>query len=665
MAETATFALRVDADASAPAEAAAELEKFRASIAKSQQALADYRKSSSLLKGSSAEVKDAKDKLKAAIEAEKGKITQANLGILKLGGSYEKLTKAQKHAKGGGDEVKKAISSIGGPAKDLSDKFEGLQTLMGAMSSGWGAVAVGLAVIVAAAVAAAAAMAALTVKFSEWLLTTADANRNLALTREAFSGSAKNATAWGHAMDWASEKLPLTTAALNDLVVATEKSYRGARISGQGMVDAFKASASAAAAGRTDVASFFDEIIGRGKLTGRTAITFPDLARFRNAGISAAEVYKELGIKAGSTGRAAVVSTDKMAAALRKLSENRFADVNAKKMLSLGSITDRLKDNFMRFTNDLAGEGGALEPLLKAFKSLADMFDLSTQSGQDLKALITSYGTAISDAFVSHLPDIKATVQSIIDIAPSFIDAGKEALNFASDTIGVFADLLGGADGLKDKMRFVADNFTEAAAAVRGIHEAFVFVENTLSHLMQMVREFFNNTDFASIGTSIVDGIKAGLTAAWNGLKNAVSTMANGIKSTFKTLLGIASPSKEFAGYGRQTAAGYGGGIDAGQPRVRAAAERMATTATSAVATTAVAATPAPRGASAGSSSTSNSQAITAHIEAHFHIPPGANAQQVREAVSSPSVLEGLQSSIKMMLQSQGLPTGMPVSSGG
>ncbi len=113
--ETATFSLKIDADAEPALESAAALEKYRASIQKSQEALAAYRKSQSLLKGSSAEVVDAKAKLRAAIELEKGKISASNLQILKLGGSYDKLSKAQKKTTEATLSGRKAVASVGGP----------------------------------------------------------------------------------------------------------------------------------------------------------------------------------------------------------------------------------------------------------------------------------------------------------------------------------------------------------------------------------------------------------------------------------------------------------------------------------------------------------------------------------------------------------------------
>lgn len=644
--ETATFALKIDADAEAPAEAAAELEKFRQAIVKSQSALAEYRKSQSLLRGSSDEVKDAKAKLKAAIELERGKISQANLGILKLGGSYERLAKSQKKERGETDAGRKAISAIGGPLKGLVERFDGLRDMLPVVSTGWGAVAAAIAVGVGAMAVAVAAVGELTLKFTEWLATTADANRNLALTREAFSGSAKNASAWGHVIDWASEKTALTTQQMNELVVATEKTYRGFRISGKGMVDAFKASALAAGAGRQDVASFFDEIISRGKLTGRAFVGPADFARFRNAGIDVKALYKELGISAAQAARGAVVSTDRMAAALRKVAENRFAEINGKKMLSLGAQWDRFKDNLMRFTNDLIGEGGALEPLLSGIKQVLDLFDLSTQSGQEMKAAITEYGKAIGKAIVDHLPDIKAFVLEAIKVTGAFIDGAAAVIRFATSETGLTViKVLLIAVAAAAVAVFVA--FLPLIIVGAAIAAAFILVGLAIYGIYKAVK-WIVDLDWGGIGKAIVDGIKNGLEAAWGGLKSAVTTMGKGIKDTFKSILGIASPSKVFAAYGVQSAEGYQQGITSGSPAVASATTAMASDAKSGAA--------AGGGAPAAPGGSSKTVTIGS-IENHFTIS-GKNAEEVKAALSSRTFLEAFESSFKVLLQSQGIPTG-------
>lgn len=651
--ETATFALKIDADGEPAAEAAAELEKYRQIIVKSQQALSDLRKSQSLLKGSSAEVLDAKAKLKAAIELEKGKVAQANLGILKLGGSYEKLAKAARKNRSETEAGRKAIAAIGGPAKTLLDHFDSLQGVLPAVATGWGALALAVGVGIAAFALAVASIGALTVKFTEWLATTADANRNLQLTREAFSGSAKNATAWGHIIDWASEKTALTTAQLNELVVATEKTYRGFRISGQGMVDAFKATSLAAGAGRQDVAAFFNEILERGKNTGRTFVSFGDFARFRNAGIDVQALYKELGITAAQAARGAVVSTDQMAAALRKLSENRFADINAKKMLSLGAQWDRFKDNLMRFTNDLIGEGGALEPLLKAIQQVEMAFDLSTQSGQDLKAVITQYGKALADAIIKHIPDIKAFVGHVIDLAVAFGKGLAAVIEWTQSASGMATiKVLLYAIAAAAVAVFVA--FLPLIVVGAAIAAAFILVGLAIYEIVKAV-QYVKALNFGDVGRAIVDGIKNGLTAAWEGLKSAVSTMAEGLKDTFKAALHIGSPSKDFDRYGYNIAQGAAQGVTRGSPTVETATTAMATDAKSGAAGASVGGASAPAAAPAGRSIT---------IENHF-IVGGSNAQEIKENLSSQSFLSQLESSFRILLQSQGVQTGTAVPSGG
>jgi hypothetical protein len=661
--EVAKFSIKVDADASPAKEAAAELEKFRSTISKAQGNLESYRKSQSLLRGSSDEVKQAKSKLAAAIDLEKGKVSQANLGILKLGGSYDKLQKAAKKNRVETDAAKKTITAVGGPVKGLFERFEGLKNLMPALASGWGLLAAGVAVGVSALALAGATVAELTIKFSEWLLVTADANRNLELQREAFAGSAKEGTAWGHILDWASEKTALTTAQLQALVIETNKTYRGFRISGQGMVDAFKASAAAAGAGRPDVAAFFNEIISRGKLTGRSFISAPDIAGFRNAGIKVEDLYKALGISAAQAQRGVSVSTDKMAEALRKLSENRFADLNKKKLLSLGAQWDHFKDNLMRLTNDLIGEGGALEPLLKAIGEVLAMFDLTTESGQELKKSVTEYGMAIATWIVGHKEDIKQFALNVIKITEAFIDGVAAVVRWSQSAEGLFiikSVLIGIA--VAAGVVFIA--FLPLIVVVLAIVAVFVLIGLAIYGIYKAV-QYIKGLDWGSIGKSIVDGIKNGLEAAWEGLKKSITTLADGIKSIFKKALLIGSPSVVFQGYGVNTGEGYQRGLDASQPGVKASAKDMAQSASEGANSVAVT-SPEPKSAlGGGGGGTDQSRTLTVgSINNVFHVS-GKNAEEIKEKLSSKSFLDGLESSIRTLLQTQGIPTGAPSTSGG
>lgn len=55
---------------------------------------------------------------------------------------------------------------------------------------------------------------------------------------------------------------------------------------------------------------------------------------------------------------------------------------------------------------------------------------------------------------------------------------------------------------------------------------------------------------FSKIGHWITDGLLGGLKKGWDKVKGFAGKMAGGIKSTFKSILGINSPSRVFAAYG-------------------------------------------------------------------------------------------------------------------
>lgn len=75
-----------------------------------------------------------------------------------------------------------------------------------------------------------------------------------------------------------------------------------------------------------------------------------------------------------------------------------------------------------------------------------------------------------------------------------------------------------------------------------------------------------------NVATGLVDGIKSGIDAAGD----AIAGMAENVKNKFKGWLGIASPSKVFAGYGLNVAQGAALGIKAGEGEAAGAAAGLA-----------------------------------------------------------------------------------------
>jgi hypothetical protein len=87
----------------------------------------------------------------------------------------------------------------------------------------------------------------------------------------------------------------------------------------------------------------------------------------------------------------------------------------------------------------------------------------------------------------------------------------------------------------------------------------------------------FKAFSFASMGTSIIDGIVSGIKSAGSAIWAALKGVIGGAVDSVKDFLGISSPSKLFRNeVGEQMAAGTAAGVDAGAGDVAEASAKMA-----------------------------------------------------------------------------------------
>lgn len=84
-----------------------------------------------------------------------------------------------------------------------------------------------------------------------------------------------------------------------------------------------------------------------------------------------------------------------------------------------------------------------------------------------------------------------------------------------------------------------------------------------ISRNWDKIKKLFEKTVswFSNIGKNIVEGIKNGISTAWNGLKTFFTDKIEGLVGGVKNLLGIASPSKVFRRIGEDVVAGWELGI--------------------------------------------------------------------------------------------------------
>jgi hypothetical protein len=412
-------------------EAAAALEELRARANTAEEAI--KRGSAALrgLRGSSDEVKTAKEKLKAQIDAERTAFSSANLEILKQGSNLkalnERTAQHQKEARATELAQLKAAEA----AKRDADQSEGLNMgllkLLGVsretrmkiseLGSGFTAAELAEAGLVAGSLALVGALAGVAyaaekgasalIKFT---IAGADQNRTLQLSRQWIAGSAEDSSRMGDQIDRLRQKIPLTTDELSKLYATTRASLDGTRVSGQGILDVVEGVGQASGAGATAAAAKIDEIIRRGAAYGRTGINIGigPLARtggeLAGTGLKAEDITgslaKDLGIsveKAASMLRRGVVPIGAAAKALREAAEKSFGQINLEKMTTLDAVTNKWHDDLIALTR---GAVPGLQSFWSEMGKIENLFSTTTTSGYALKEMVTGIGVSLG--VVSH-----------------------------------------------------------------------------------------------------------------------------------------------------------------------------------------------------------------------------------------------------------------------
>lgn len=557
------------------------------------------------LVGVNAEVVAAKEKLRSAILDERSNISSSALAILKQGTSYAELTSKMKLATAESEKAKaaalassEAIKKAADDAKKKNDELSGLVLAAAKLdfgrewvmkfrhleealktSGGQALLAVGaFAAVAAAIIAVGAAATYAAVSLAEWIIRGADANRVLQLQREQWTGSAANATALGHQIDALARRVPMARDELQKLAGSMWEGMNNSRIAGQGYIDTLNAVAQATSYS-TKAADKFREIVERAKNTGRVVINPIELQgmglKIQDIGAQLAKSMKIGAAQANAALTTTGVEVNTFAAALRKAAEVRFGDVNTRMLLGLEVIAVKLGESLKSLTKDVN-----IEPLLQSISDLADLFSQSTFEGQTLKAIVTSLGDVLGTSFRGVMPSIRevfdqielAIIRVMIKMfefrnwAVKHLEAIEVAAGILAVTFGLIAVSVGLVVGASVVMfALLAAPILVLGAAVYGVYKGFVWLWNAAKGIK-----------WSDIGMGIVDGIMSGFKAALAGLKAAVFGLADVIKEAFKLALGIASPSKVFEEYGKQTTEGYNRGLGAGGDSTQDAVDKMA-----------------------------------------------------------------------------------------
>ncbi len=643
--QIATFGIKVPVETNAE-ESANSIEGLRKQIAESQAVVKAYGSSLKSLRGDSDAVTEAKIKLRGAQNAERDAISRAVLALGAQGTTLSEVARKTKELIKPVEELKVKTDAAKGPAADLAHRFTDLKERFTGTGAAANIAVLGMTALLGAVVAVGVGVAGAAVSLGKFILEAGNELRTMGLFREAATGSAENAKAFGHQIDALGNKIPTPRKELNELSLSLSKALVGTRVSGQGIVDTFNAVAQTSAAMGDSAGSAIEGIITRGKMMGRmslgvnelqgTGIGFQDVAKqlASDLHIGIAEAQNELFM-----GR---VKIDAGASAIRKVVENKFGGINLKRMLDINVIAAKFKDKLSHLTEDIN-----LGPMLEGFSKLAGLFDTSTVTGSVLKGLMTDFGNAMTKVFVAGLPFVETFFTQILieslKLEIALISLGQ----WADKTFGT--DFLNGFSSTDTAISIAKTGFEILTVTVAAFAAGFALIVapilavgwalQTMTEAGNDFGKWLKSLDWSAIGTDIVDGLVQGLTGGIPKLFSVVANMGQGIKEKFRNVLQMHSPSKAFFDMGEDIPAGAQGGIEAGTPGVQKAVGNM------------VAVPPmSGGGASRGGSGVSG-------VEVHFHFPNVHDGAGLQKEISSASFKASLTRVLEEVIMGAGTQT--------
>lgn len=231
-----------------------------------------------------------------------------------------------------------------------------------------------------------------------------------------------------------------------------------------------------------------------------------------------------------------------------------------------GSV-DSMKSAWSNLVTGLADENANMEELVGNFidsvsVAAENLLPVIGQAIDGVFQLIDGLIPMIVEYFSENADQIaESGVELIITLAMGLVDALPQLIQALVDILLAMVMSIG--DHLPD---FIEMAVKIIVALVEGLFRAIPQLLGTITKLIADIIAAFFNTDWKSIGKNILDGIWNGIQAGWNWLVDKVKNIARSLLNAAKAVLGIKSPSKEFAYVGRMTTEGTAEGMEEEAP---------------------------------------------------------------------------------------------------
>jgi hypothetical protein len=274
---------------------------------------------------------------------------------------------------------------------------------------------------------------------------------------------------------------------------------------------------------------------------------------------------------------------------LAEVFKKQFGDVAAAKTLELGIQVQRLRENL-----DFMFSGADVEPFLRGLQAILSMFDKNTSSAKTMRSLITALVEKGINLFLRFAITLAQTylwireherawqIAGLAVKAVGFVFAGLAAVVLlAVAAIGAAATLLLApfvavtaviGDAVAWVLRHWDSLKTGAADLATTVGAWFLRIAADVSDAI----DFIGSISLTDIGRRMMDGLAKGIDDAIEAVKASVRNVGKAAIDTFKSVLGIHSPSLVArVEAGQPVGLGMAAGMTDTIPMINVAAERM------------------------------------------------------------------------------------------
>lgn len=515
MADTAKFEISLDDGVSGPAKTAkSALGDLRAQLDRSRSELASMNRAMREMKAGGDTASAGFVELKAKIEAQKASVASATAKYVELGGSFRKVAPEAKKAK---SAMESLVDSAGSSAPPLAKMVSQLG-LIGPIGL---VAAAGVAAIVAAMAAVTIATLAAGAALAVYGIRAADARRSEGLRLE---GLTRLRRGMGQTAGVASEM--------------------------QSAIDRVSDSSSASRGTLEGYASRLHRLGLRG---GNFTAALEGMAiRGEVLGDRYAQSFAGMAAAAARSGRSVRALADDVKA--------RLGDLASQKLQALDVQTRKWRENMDALFRNVKIDG-----FLKLLQAVVKSFSQASVTGRAMAGILERMFEPFNAGANRSVGTMRRFMEKLVFHALGIELAWENMKNGVLTAITYMNDrgiLLG----------VVWQKLGDTANLLGDILKAPLVLAGQIG---ERITKVWRNFDMRSIARNLINGLVIGIATGTAQVVQAVTTMAAATTGALREALQIKSPSRVFAGLGREIPRGLAVGIDAGTEAAEASVANM------------------------------------------------------------------------------------------